>query len=98
MSARLAYLVCYDICEPGRLRLVYRTMRGYGQHLQYSVFRCELTESEKVQMIGDLQAILNHDEDKVLIVHLGPPNGHHASQMETLGLPLPSLERYAVVV
>lgn len=98
MSLRLAYIVCYDICDPSRLRRVYRTMRGYGAHLQYSVFRCELSDAEKVQMITDLQAIINHGEDKVLIVHLGPPDGQRAGQMQTLGLPLPQLERYAVVV
>jgi CRISPR-associated protein Cas2 len=98
MTARLSYLVCYDICDPVRLRQVYKTMRGYGEHLQCSVFRCELSDSAKVKMIEDLQAIINHNEDKVLIVHLGPPHGRHASHMETLGLPLPRLERYAVVI
>jgi len=27
------YLVTYDICDPKRLRKVYRLMRGYGDHL-----------------------------------------------------------------
>lgn len=63
MSGRLAYLVCYDICEPKRLRNVYKTMRGFGEHLQYSVFRCELTDAEKVRMITALGKILNDQED-----------------------------------
>lgn len=96
--SRLAYLVCYDICDPKRLRKVYKTMRGYGEHYQLSIFRCELSASEKVQMVSDLEPILKHDEDQVLIVHLGPPRGQHASAMETLGLPLPRAVRYAHVV
>src|SRR5690606_35574631 len=44
---RTAYVVTYDICEPKRLRRVYRIMLGYGDHLQYSVFRCELTDRER---------------------------------------------------
>ena len=40
---RTSYLVCYDICDDKRLRKVFQTMRGYGDHLQYSVFECQLT-------------------------------------------------------
>ena len=31
------YIVCYDICDDKRLRQVFKTMRSYGDHLQYSV-------------------------------------------------------------
>src|ERR1035438_4086458 len=37
-SLRISYLICYDICDDKRLRKVFQTMRGYGDHLQYSVF------------------------------------------------------------
>ena len=37
---RQSYLVCYDISDDKRLRKVFKTMRGYGDHLQYSVFEC----------------------------------------------------------
>ena len=30
---RQSYLVCYDICDDKRLRKVFQTMRGYGDHL-----------------------------------------------------------------
>jgi CRISPR-associated endonuclease Cas2 len=40
---RISYLVCYDICDDKRLRKVFQTMRNYGDHLQYSVFECQLT-------------------------------------------------------
>ena len=35
---RNTYLVCYDVCEDKRLRAVHKTMRDFGDHLQYSVF------------------------------------------------------------
>lgn len=98
MSRRLAYLVCYDICEPKRLRRVYRAMRGYGDHLQLSVFRCDLTSAEKVAMVTQLGDIVNHGEDQVMIVPLGPPTGHNANAIETIGVPIAGLERHAVVV
>ena len=38
---RRCYLVCYDIRDDKRLRKVYRTMRDFGDHLQYSIFECQ---------------------------------------------------------
>lgn len=98
MSGRLTYIVCYDICDPRRLRRVYSVMRGYGDHMQLSVFRCELSAAEKVQMITELGVEVKHDEDQVLIVPLGPPRGHNARSMETIGLPLSRPELHSVVV
>ena len=37
-TQRHRVLVCYDVREPKRLRQTYRTMLGYGDPLQYSVF------------------------------------------------------------
>ena len=45
-SSRQSYVVTYDICDPKRLRRVYETLRGHGDHLQLSVFRCDLTRRE----------------------------------------------------
>ena len=98
MSGRLVYLVCYDICDPKRLRRVYQTMRGYGDHAQLSVFRCELSAAEKVAMMTDLGDLVNHSEDQVMIVPLGPPTGHNANAIETIGVPMVCLERHTVVI
>jgi len=51
---RQTYVVAYDISDPKRLRKVYKTMRGYGEHVQLSVFRCELTEMERLELRGKL--------------------------------------------
>ena len=40
---RNTYLVCYDICEDTRLRTLFKTMRDFGDHLQYSIFECQFT-------------------------------------------------------
>jgi CRISPR/Cas system-associated endoribonuclease Cas2 len=31
---RTRYVVTYDVSDPGRLRQVYRVMRGFGDHIQ----------------------------------------------------------------
>jgi CRISPR-associated protein Cas2 len=95
---RSVYLVCYDICGPYRLRQVYKTMRGYGDHLQLSVFRCELSARERVEMIGELASIINNDEDQVLIVDLGPADGRAAECFFALGKPYTAPARVAVIV
>lgn len=98
MSQRTTYIVCYDISEPRRLRLVYKTLRGYGDHLQLSVFRCELNAKDKVRLHTELSEHIHHGEDQVMFTPLGPPDGHNATHIETLGRPLMCPERHAVVV
>ncbi len=58
---RRAFLVTYDIGDPKRLRSVYRLMRGYGDHLQLSVFHCELSDRERVEMEGGAESQVSED-------------------------------------
>ena len=46
---RTSYLVCYDISDDKRLRKVFKLMRGFGDHLQFSVFECQFTASDLVR-------------------------------------------------
>jgi hypothetical protein len=46
---RNTYLVCYDICDDKRLREVFKTMRDFGDHLQYSIFDCHFTPTDLVR-------------------------------------------------
>ena len=95
---RNVFLVSYDICNDKRLRKVYKAMRGYGDHLQFSVFRCELSEREKVEMIADLSPLIDHDEDQVMIIDVGPADGRAHVVFEALGKPYVAPERHAVIV
>lgn len=63
------YLVGYDVRDDRRLRKTERRLRGYGVRLQYSLFRCRLTEREVERLRYELSRILK-DEDDVLIVGL----------------------------
>jgi hypothetical protein len=54
---RTSYLICYDICADKRLRKVFQTMRGYGDHLQYSVFECQLTATDLARCREELAAL-----------------------------------------
>jgi CRISPR-associated protein Cas2 len=97
---RMRYIVSYDIADPKRLRRVHRTMRGYGDPLQYSVFRCDLSPAERVLMIEALTPIINHREDQVMLIRLGPADGRACESIDTLGRALGNdhAERVAVIV
>jgi CRISPR-associated protein Cas2 len=63
------YLICYDIREPKRWRKAHKLLQGYGQTVQYSIFRCWLTQREREQLRWELEKILVK-EDNLLIVGL----------------------------
>src|ERR1035437_7582363 len=72
---RFSYLICYDICDDKRLRKVFQTMRGFGDHLQFSIFECQLTATDLARCRAALGSIIHHTEDQVLFVNLGPAAG-----------------------
>lgn len=65
------FLVTYDICNQRRLRHVHKLMRGYGEWIQYSIFQCQLTPKDRAELIADLELLIHHKEDHVLLFDLG---------------------------
>ncbi len=95
---RRIYLVTYDIANDKRLRKVFKKMSGYGEHLQYSVFQCELSDKERAQMIAELNPLINHREDQILVFSLGLAESYNAGATLAIGRPYVFVERHAVVV
>ena len=85
---RNVYLVAYDVCDPKRLRKTYRLMCGAGDPLQFSVFRCELSLTERQALQTKLGDVLNLAEDRVMLVDLGPIEGRGDTCSEYWGKPL----------
>jgi CRISPR-associated protein Cas2 len=63
------HLVCYDIRDHGRWRRAYELLKSYGQRLQYSIFRCRLTNKELEKLRWELGTVLA-SEDSILIIGL----------------------------
>lgn len=95
---RISYIVCYDICDEKRLRKVFQTMRKYGDHLQYSVFECQLTASDVVRCRSDLNRIIHHTEDQVLFINLGPAEGRGDRVISAMGKPYIPVDAPCIVV
>jgi CRISPR-associated protein Cas2 len=95
---RNTYLVTYDISNDHRLRQVHKTMRGFGDHLQYSVFECQLTRTDLARCRHLLGAIINHREDQVLFVDLGPVEGRGDRVISAVGRPYSPFDSPCIVV
>lgn len=79
-------MVSYDIMEPKRLASVHKVMIGYGQPLHYSVFRCDLNSKGMDAMVADLDGIINHGEDRIMIIDMGPAEGRVEDRIRFLGI------------
>lgn len=66
------YFVVYDIADPKRWRSIFKTMHGYGDWVQLSVFQCRLTRTRHAELVADLDRLIHHDDDHVVIVDIGP--------------------------
>ena len=95
---RRTYIVCYDIADPKRLRNVFKKMRAWGDHLQFSVFECQLRPVDLVRLRADLSEIIHHDQDQVLFIDLGPTEGRGDRVITALGKPYVHIDAPLIVV
>lgn len=95
---RNSYIVSYDIADPKRLRQVFKAMRAWGDHLQFSVFECQLTRMDLVRLRAALDDIIHHDEDQVLFVDLGPAEGRGDRVITAIGKPYVHVDAPLIVV
>jgi len=98
MSGLNSYVVSYDIMDPKRLQRVHKRMKGFGEALHYSVFRCDLTPKGRVEMVVALTELIKHNEDRVMIIDLGPAEGSIERRVEFLGVHQQEMERKAIIV
>jgi CRISPR-associated protein Cas2 len=84
---RNTYLVRDDICDDKRVRKVFRTMRDFGDHLQYSVFECQLTPADLARCRDLLANLIHRDHDQVLFIHFGPSEGRGDRVISAIGKP-----------
>ncbi len=61
------HLITYDIRDPKRLRKVAKLLEGYGNRIQYSVFRCRLDQMALEKLHWELNRIMKEEDDLLVI-------------------------------
>ncbi len=95
---RNSYIVSYDIADSKRLRRVFKTLRNWGDHLQYSVFECQLNRADLVRLRTQLAEIIHHNDDQVLFVDLGPSEGRGDRVITAMGKQYAAVDAPCIVV
>jgi CRISPR-associated protein Cas2 len=80
-------LVAYDIANDARRAEVFATCKDFGEHVQFSVFLCELDTRERVLLREELRQLIRQGDDQIMLVDLGPATHHVLDQLEVLGQP-----------
>jgi CRISPR-associated protein Cas2 len=74
------------------------TMLGFGDPLQYSVFLCDLSGTERVLLETAVLRVMSLSEDSMAIVDLGPASGSGSKRIRSLGAcRVPEVRRYTIV-
>ncbi len=92
------YFVTYDIADDDRRTAVFKALHGFGDHLQYSVFRCDLSAQRRAVLIATIDPMIDHAVDQVLIIDLGPTDGRAATCVVSLGKAYSNPERRVIIL
>lgn len=67
MEARSERQAMVSRKHPKRWRRAYKKLCGRGEWLQYSLFRCRLTEKEKESLRWELECLLEAEDDLMMV-------------------------------
>ena len=69
--ARRNYLITYDISDDKRRNHVFSALMDNGDHVQFSVFLCELNLQELAMLKVRLSEAIHQRADQIIILDLG---------------------------
>jgi len=58
-------IVSYDVVDDKRRTKVLKLLKGYGTHVQYSVFECYLNQQQFAKLGRELRALIDLSTDSV---------------------------------
>lgn len=58
-------VVSYDIVDDRRRTKVFKTLEGFGAHVQYSVFECDLRPEDFERLQKRLKRLIKPKEDQI---------------------------------
>ncbi len=64
------FVISYDIKNDKRRTKVCNILKDFGNHVQYSVFECELDEKNYTKLLSKVLPHINKDADSLMIYSL----------------------------
>jgi len=58
-------VISYDIPEDKRRTKIHKILKSYGQWMQYSVFECELTDTQYAKLRSRLSKVIEPERDSI---------------------------------
>lgn len=94
---RRHYLITYDVADDKRRTRIFEALKDHGDHVQFSVFFCQLNTMELAQLRIILTSFVHDHEDQIMLVDLGPSHAPLESGLECLGKPYEPIARTMIV-
>jgi CRISPR-associated protein Cas2 len=63
-------VISYDVVSDKRRTKVFKLLKGYGTHVQYSVFECDLDARQLIKIERELRALIDRHTDSVRLYQL----------------------------
>ncbi|QEI44291.1 CRISPR-associated endoribonuclease Cas2 (plasmid) [Dolichospermum sp. UHCC 0315A] len=61
-------VISYDISEDKRRTKIHSILKSYGQWVQYSIFECELTDTQYAKLRSRLNKLIKPETDSIRLV------------------------------
>ena len=97
MDKRRHYLVSYDVADDKRRTRIFKALQDNGDHVQYSVFVCELSKLEVTRLVSELSDYVHRDEDQVIVLDLGAAAIPLETALDCIGKPYEPPSRVHIV-
>ena len=78
----MLHLIAYDIREPKRLRKIAAVCLDFGIRVEYSVFECDLSESDFDAFWNRLKDTMDENDDRILAYRIC---GSCVTRIESMG-------------
>lgn len=82
---RRRYLIAYDVADDKRRTAIFKCLMGNGDHVQFSVFICQLNDVELARLKGSLTESLNARQDQIVILDMGPADSDLSTRLQCMG-------------
>lgn len=59
----MLYVICYDISSTKRRNKIFKTLKNYGEHKQFSVFECDISQRQLKKLVCTMEEIMKDEEE-----------------------------------